>query len=471
MGSIRRRSGVRARAASLEWLATRLGPLVEDRAAAEGDGEVLEEVKASTVAVHEFVREKLAHQAPTFSDVINGVKTYIEQVAATAPAEPAAGASEGQEATDAAPSDQEAPAASAAAPQPAPQPASQPEPAAAPEAAATAPARAKPATTTPAPAALPSDASLSDLRSHVVVLAGALRQADPLSPTPYRMLRSLKWDNIQGPPPADPGGSGKTRVPAPRAQQRMALDSMVQGQRWRDLVNAAEGAFQDGTGTFWLDLQRFTAIALEKMDSSDSRAARAVKADTAKLVELYPNLPGLLFADDSPFAADATREWLEEIGGGPGLSAMFAPPVTGGGAEGSALESSELEQAAELFAKKKPAAALALLQRWRRSRRYPPGSVPDSARDRPGVPPGQSAGRGRGPFSRISAPSWRGSRCRNGSRSWRFRSTSSPACAMRGSPRTRKTDDRETVRELLEEVKARLFRLDMRAAAVVEEAS
>jgi type VI secretion system protein VasJ len=458
----------RARSAAFEWLVNRLGPLVEDRPAAEADADVLEEVRESAQTIHETIRERLGHQAPTFSDVITAVKSRLEEVAAAAPSpEPSPEAATEQAAAGAA---TEAGVGSEEGSPAPPQPAPAPEPAPAQQ--ATAPAAERPrAAAAPAPPAPPSDASLSDLRSHVMVLARSLREADPLSPTPYRMLRSLKWDNLQGPPPADPGGSGKTRVPPPRPQQRMALDSMLQGQRWHDLVQAAEGAFQEGTGTFWLDLHRYTAMALEKLGASDSRAARAVKEDTAKLIEMYPNLPGLKFQDDSPFAADATREWLEEIGSGPGLSAMLAPPAAAAGeAAGSTLEVSDLEQAAELFAKKKPAAALALLQGG------VDRAVNKQGRFRTRLEIARACLQGNQPawgrtiledlrsqLEGITLPEWE------------------PELAVQvyqlaglcyaRLAKDRKTEDRETVRELLEDVKARLFRLDMRAAAVVEEAS
>ncbi len=464
----------RARSAALEWLVNRLGPLVEDRPAADGDAEVLGEIRESTQTIHETVLEHLGHQAPTFSDVITAVKSHLERVAAAQPAAPSESTEEqegeaaepglaaGSEA--AAQTDSEQPTAP---PEPAAQPAAQPRA----QQATARPTRPATGTSGAAPTTPGSDASVSDLRSHVMVLARLLREADTLSPTPYRMLRSLKWDDLQGPPPADPGGSGKTRVQPPRPQQRMALDSMLQGQRWRDLIQAAEGAFQEGTGTFWLDLQRYTVLALEKLDSSGGRAARAVKEDTAKLIEQYPNLPALRFSDDSPFAADVTREWLEEIGSGPGLAAMLAPPAPRGAeAEGSTLEGSELEQAADLFSKKKPAAALALLQGGVDRASSLQGSFRTRLEIARACLQGNQPAWGRTiledlreQLESITLPEWE--------KELAVQVYQLSGLCYARLVKDRKTEDRETVRELLEEVKARLFRLDMRAAAVVEEAS
>ncbi|HEV7518017.1 MAG TPA: TssA family type VI secretion system protein, partial [Thermoanaerobaculia bacterium] len=200
----------------------------------------------------------------------------------------------------------------------------------------------------PTPATAPApNAPAEELLDRIRVLLPALRQADPLSPIPYRLLRSLKWDPLPAPPPLDPASTnpGTSRIPPPRTQAKLALEGLFAAAHWADLLRTSEAAFQEATGTFWLDLQRYTVAALEGLDrEGGKRAAGAVKEEVARLLQRFDALPTLFFADRkvptpgkpselmverTPFASDATRQWLDSlqaaaVGGEPAAMALPA---------------------------------------------------------------------------------------------------------------------------------------------------
>jgi type VI secretion system protein VasJ len=233
-------------------------------------------------------------------------------------------------------------------------PTSVPAPAAKPAAAA-APAR---PVAMPAAAPLAEDASSSEIRDRLRSLVAPMRQSSQFSPMSYRVLRVLKWDDLPGLPPTDPG-TVKTKVPGPRAQLRAALENLYQASQWPQLLEASEAAFQDGSGTFWLDLQLYTSRSLEQLDPGRGvRAAGMVRDELAKLLERFGKLPQLTFADGSAFAAGETRQWIE------GSVRPMDIDVGGSGsrAEDMVLTSEEIEEARALFSRQEPAEALDLLQ-------------------------------------------------------------------------------------------------------------
>jgi type VI secretion system protein VasJ len=212
-----------------------------------------------------------------------------------------------------------------------------------------------------------SGTGVGEIKAAALPVVHAIRQADPMNPTSYRVLRCLKWDDAPGAPPADPT-SGKTRVPAPRAQARTAIEGLLSSGNWAGLLEAAEGAFAEPSGTWWLDLQRYTVVAIENLDSTRGpKAAEFVKGEIARFLERVGNISGLLFGDGSPMASEATKQWLAEIesggGGGGGGFVMMSSSAGGGVGDVKVFDPAELEEAKTHFAKKRLAQALDILQR------------------------------------------------------------------------------------------------------------
>ncbi len=316
--------------------------------------------------------------------------------------------------------------------------------------------------------AVASGVGVGEIKAAAVPVVQAIRQADPMNPTSYRVLRSLKWDDVPGAPPADPN-TGKTRVPAPRAQARTALEGLLGSGNWAGLLEAAEGAFAEPTGTWWLDLQRYTVLALESLDPGRGpKVAEVVRGEIARFVDRVGNIAGLSFGDGSPVASEATKQWLGELESSSGGGAFVMMSSSGGGAtDAQVFEPAELEEAKGHFAKKRLAQALDILQR--------------------GIE------RAQGPRAKFRARLIAGRACLEAEQedwartlleeslremeSFTFERWEQElavetyqllAHALARVAKERK-DQRDALRAEIDKIKSKLFRLDMRAAAIVDE--
>jgi len=364
------------------------------------------------------------------------------------------------------------------------------EPAAEPERATL---RQEDALSLPPPPAAVSAASATgaeEVTDRIRVLIPALRQADPLSPVPYRLLRALKWDLLPAPPPLDPASAnpGTTRIPPPRIQQKLALEGLFAAAHWAELLRASEAAFQESTGTFWLDLQRYTAAALEGLDrEAGKRPAAAIKEEVARLLARLDSLPTLFFADRkvptpgkpselmverTPFASDATRQWLDslEAAAGGGEAAPMALPAARAVEPGeAALSPADARKVQELLAKQQPGPAFDLLQasierapnlRSRFRARLAAARLCLQA---------NQAGWARSLLEEllresevVSFEDWEPETAVD---LYQLLALCYARPAKRGGPQ-----DPEAAREQLENLRRKLFRLDLRAAAALEEA-
>lgn len=191
-------------------------------------------------------------------------------------------------------------------------------------------------------------------------VAAILKEEDPTGSVPYRLLRCLKWDRLENEPPS-PEGDGKTRVPAPRAEARTSLEHLLEAGNWKGLLDACEGAFQEASGTFWLDVHRFACTALQSLGSDYDRVYRAIISETAFLLERFPNLVTLSFDDSTPFADDLTKAWIDKEVRRP---AQEGPSVETSTAEPGATEKmdEDLRAAQKKAARKDLQGALDILQ-------------------------------------------------------------------------------------------------------------
>jgi type VI secretion system protein VasJ len=343
----------RTRAIALEWLVTRLAPVVEEKPPQLTEAALLRPLWERLEALQETVRLRLMHDAPSFSDLNSALSGYLAEL----PGEAAAPEPSADEAMAEGP---------AAAPVPVPQTVSAPRPAA-------------PVAARPVEPELPAGSAASEVVGRMRALIPALRQADPLTPLAYRLLRTLKWDGLTTAPPLNPqsASADTTRISAPRPQQQSTMQGLLDTGNWTELLKASEGAFQEDAGTFWLDLQRYTILALEGLGAT--RAAEVVKDEVARLLTRLDTLPSLWFADRTipvpgrphektvertPFASEATRQWLETLRTErePATPAADLPPARAAASGEPALPPAEARAIQELLAKQQTAAAFDRLQ-------------------------------------------------------------------------------------------------------------
>lgn len=85
---------------------------------------------------------------------------------------------------------------------------------------------------------------------------------------------------------------------------------MLLQKQWPELLERVELAFAEGANHFWLDLQYYAFVAQEQAGGEYAQVRETAATDCALMLERLPGLEHLLFADGSPFADDATLEWI-----------------------------------------------------------------------------------------------------------------------------------------------------------------
>jgi type VI secretion system protein VasJ len=136
------------------------------------------------------------------------------------------------------------------------------------------------------------------------------------------------------------------------------LTSLYDQGSWQQLVADVEDRIWEFP--FWLDLHRMTHVAMTNLGEEYEPARGAVASELTTLLARLPDVVHLQFADGTPFADDATQEWVNKE--------LFTPQE---GAEASAAPAIEppedvavlVEQARDLRKKKKLNDAVALLQK------------------------------------------------------------------------------------------------------------
>lgn len=330
------------RANDLRWLVDRLAPLVENRDVTPPESEHLEPLVEHATALGDQCRDLLREKAPGFGELISALKARADEARNLAPpsatAEPASPATDGAESpggtaeSENGVQDMPSPTRQEATPSPPPSP--------------------------PAKVSIKDESSATDIRAQLESAVKPLRDADPLSTAPYKILRTLKWDGVSG--PATPG---ETRIPGPRPNELNSLQTMFQAGNWSGLLNASENMFK--AGHIWLlDLQHYTTLSLEHLDPNGalSPAAVAVKDATSEVLKRNPALTNCLYAGGVPFASDEARIWLTEISAAADSTVRLARTAEGE-EENAAFEARDLDHAIELFRTKQIPEGMEILQR------------------------------------------------------------------------------------------------------------
>jgi type VI secretion system protein VasJ len=149
--------------------------------------------------------------------------------------------------------------------------------------------------------------AVKDFLTPIRGLASRLNEIEPADALGYRLRRFLLWTTVVAPPPAI---EGKTRIPPPPDQVRKAVHELLSRGNWDNLVKTAEARLSEHI--FWLDLNRFCAMALEEMGPAYQSAAEAVGRETAFFLLRLPGVDNLRFSDGTPFADQDTLDWLQE---------------------------------------------------------------------------------------------------------------------------------------------------------------
>ncbi|WP_059412600.1 type VI secretion system protein TssA [Cupriavidus basilensis] len=226
------------------------------------------------------------------------------------------------------------------------------------------------ATSSTFPPAAGEVASTRDLLDRTRQMALFLREQPQGYLAAYRLMRCVRWDTLTDVPPHE--ASGKTRLLAPRAELRAQLRRLLLQKQWPELLDRVEQAFAEGANHFWLDLQYYAFTAQDQAGGEYARVRDLLATDCALMLERLPGLDRLAFTDGTPFADDATLEWIarhatvRDVERGEAVAPVSVASASTDWAETEA-------QAADLAAQQSLDAAFAWLQGL---------PVPDGERDR-----------------------------------------------------------------------------------------
>ena len=179
----------------------------------------------------------------------------------------------------------------------------------------------------------PDPADHSQALAAVAGAASFLRKQEPLSPAPYLMLRGLRWGELRA------GGKleDATLLEAPPTDLRQNVKRLALAGKWRELLEACEGAMAHPCSRAWLDLQRLSVAACNGLGNEYQPIAIAIQTELRALLNDLPELLDATLLDDTPAANPETKAWLLQLGSSSHLSNGFhgdaqapsEPAVTG----------------------------------------------------------------------------------------------------------------------------------------------
>lgn len=165
--------------------------------------------------------------------------------------------------------------------------------------------------------------SAEDCANRIAAAAKWLRSQEAASPAPYLLLRGFRWGELRA---SGPTPNWSLLVAAP-LETRQTLKRLSLEPDWEKLLEASEEAMATPAGRGWLDIQRYTLMAMDGLGEAYSKASEAVREDLRALLAEYPDLIHLSMDDDTPTASPQTREYFAQGGILTGEGRKSAVPV------------------------------------------------------------------------------------------------------------------------------------------------
>ncbi|MFT5502953.1 MAG: type VI secretion system protein VasJ [Gammaproteobacteria bacterium] len=290
---------LRARATAFTWLVEKAALKVAEKIPTPAESEAAIFAFNSLRELDNNLVEKMGDQAPMLNELSRPLKSYkqsaeaelVGQVAATP--EP-----EAVVAAESVPAASEAP--------------SQPEPVvAAPVPAAPVAEKAKAPTAAAVETGnLESEAdtkkALRQLQTGIRDIASFQVSQKLSDPRPYRLARVSAWIVVENVPPDN---SGLTQINPPAAERIKFFESLIDKSDHRTLVPELEKTLS--RSPFWLDGHFLVVKSLRQLGAEYEAAVQTVIRELNNFLSRLPEVIDLSFSDESAFANDQTRLWIE----------------------------------------------------------------------------------------------------------------------------------------------------------------
>ncbi|HGJ67452.1 TPA: type VI secretion system protein TssA, partial [bacterium] len=265
---------IRGRSAAFIWLASRITPLIQEKAPSQNDAEAIQSSAITMEKLVQMIDEKFGSNTPTNSETPNllDLRKVLQGYALKFKAEEKKVEEKPKTETTEKPAEQVQPKTTAT-------------------------------TATTAPTEF-----TSAVNAHQVIAraCGYLRGLKPDDPIPYKLIRIIRWYPVESLPPAV---NGKTQIPGILPQLVQGFQNLFNGGEWETLLRQSEANFSNSP--FWFDLQRFIDRAMTELGPTYTNARQAVRVELATLIKRLPNILNLTFNNDIPFADDQTKMWIE----------------------------------------------------------------------------------------------------------------------------------------------------------------
>lgn len=147
-----------------------------------------------------------------------------------------------------------------------------------------------------------------DLLAQARTLTEYLREQPDGWLAAHHLMKSVRHDTLQQLPALT--GEGRTRIEAPKPDQRALLKRLYLQQSWSEMLEQADSLFSRGANHLWLDLQWYIHQALLKLGKD--KLADIIATDLKGLLSRLMGLESLAFNDGTPFADEVTLNWIQQ---------------------------------------------------------------------------------------------------------------------------------------------------------------
>lgn len=171
------------------------------------------------------------------------------------------------------------------------------------------------------------DKALEEVARLGDLCAGWIRSQEPSDPLGYRFIRMLYWRQLRETPPNE---DGVTVLPDFDPAVLDGLEQQLGAADYAPLLEQTEALFL--TAPLWLDISRYTVLALDAQGADFKPAADAVVFEMSNMLKRVPEIVKLKTSGGLPLADDATKKWIQKrVMAGAAMDMGFAP-VEGAGA-------------------------------------------------------------------------------------------------------------------------------------------
>ena len=143
-----------------------------------------------------------------------------------------------------------------------------------------------------------------------------IREEHSENPQSYRWVRFALWEPVTILPPAD---NKVTKIKSPQKQIFSRLKELFEQEDWLELIQYSESCLNNPQNIFFLDLNMYTAAALEQSGKKYIKAKDAVCFETLNFINRLNGIDAFFFSDKTPFASDETKEWIKTLKNGSDL--------------------------------------------------------------------------------------------------------------------------------------------------------